>query len=194
MKVQAINNNCNNPSFGVVKYNKAGLERLNKFLGANAQDFIQSQSYNNTADILLIGDKVKVLYKNNFYEMQNYRKTKFEELLLEDDSHFHVNDGGECGFDIFPTDYPMYLEHLSAKWTTVPYKLGDKRGLFVTNTNIAYSLDYGLGNDEYANAHEMASHLDKFELAHIDVEKRMLFEDNSWTEIYEKNDEKLKSK
>lgn len=185
MRVQALNSNYNNPSFGVVKYNKAGLERLNKSLGGNAQDFIQSQSYNHSADIFLLGDKVKIFYNKKFYEIQNYRKTKFEELLLEDDSHFHVNDGGECGFDIFPTDYPMYLKHLSEKWITVPYKLGDKRGLFITNTNIACGVDYGIGNDEYINAHEMASHLDKFELAHIDIKARMLSEDNSWTEAYE---------
>lgn len=180
MQIQRIqSNNCNNPTFGVVRYNKAGLERLNKKLGANAQDFIQSQSHNNSADIFLLGDKVKILYKNNFYEIQNYRKTKFDELLLEDDSHFHVNDGGECGFDVFLTDYPMYLEHLSQNWITVPYKSNGKRGLFVTNTNMAYSADYGLNNIEYTNAHEMASHIDKFELAHINVKKHMLSEYNS---------------
>ena len=183
MQVQSINNN--NPNFGVVKYNKAGFERLNKKLGANAKDFIELQNSNNNADIFLLGDKVKVLYKKQFYEIQNYHKTKFDELLLEDDSHFHVNDG-KNGFDIFPTDYEMYLKHLLNNWITVPFKLGEKKGLFVTNTNIKYGADYGAENIEYTNAHEMASHLDKFETANINTKARMLLEDNSWTEVYEK--------
>ena len=40
MKVQQTKNN---PIFGVVKYNKAGLERLNAKLGSNAKDFIEAQ-------------------------------------------------------------------------------------------------------------------------------------------------------
>ena len=117
--------------------------------------------------------------------MQNYRKKNFDELILGDDSHFYVNDGKHV-FDILPTDYYIYLDHLMEDWITVPFKLSEKKGLFVTNTRENCSIDYGLDNVEYANAHEMASHLNKFELAHINTEERMLIEDNSWAEAYEK--------
>jgi len=115
--------------------------------------------------------------------MQNYRKTKVDNILFEDNSHFTVNDGNKY-FDIFPTDYPMYLKHLINEWITIPFKFAEKNGIFVTNTNIQNGINYGPENIEYANAHEMASQIDKFVKSKEDVIEQFILEDNSWTEAY----------
>ena len=181
MQIQRIQKN--NLSFGVVEYDKAGLERLNKKLCSNANSFIESQKSNNTANILLFGDQVNISYKNQFYKIQNYCKMKFNELIFENDAHFVVRDGKSL-FDIYPTDYPMYLQHLINKWVGVPFELNGKKGLFVTNTSIEHRINYGDKNIEYANAHAMASNIDLFEKTHKDVQERMLLEENSWSEAY----------
>jgi len=52
MQVQQINNN---PNFGIVKYNRAGLERLNTKLGANAKDFIETQKNKQFCRYIFVG-------------------------------------------------------------------------------------------------------------------------------------------
>ena len=77
------------PSFGVVRGNRAGFNRLYRSLGTDtARSFIKSQKENKVADILLKGDKVKVAYAGNKYDIKNYTKTKYDELIFCDDSHF----------------------------------------------------------------------------------------------------------
>ena len=185
MIVDSVKTRCT-PNFGVVKYNKAGLARLNDKLGSNAQNFINSQSANHTADIFLLGDKVKVLYNKRAYEIPNYRNTNFNRLIFEEDSHFTVSDGSNHSFEVLPMDYPLYLQHLWDELIAVPFTLDKKRGLFVTNTKNGMGVNYGRDNIEYANAHEMASHLEKFQIAGINAKERMLLEDNSWAEAYKK--------
>lgn len=191
MLVSSVQSENFTPSFGVVRGNRAGFNRLYRNLGADtARQFIKSQKGNKTADILLLGDKVKVAYAGNKYDIKNYTKTKFDELILSDDSHFWVNDGGKFGFDIFPTDYPMYLKHLSNEWAIVPFNLKEKRGIFVTDTQMRYIDNFSDDNAVYSNAQNMALHLKKFNENGTYIRERIILENKSWAEAYAKTMEK----
>ena len=187
MLIKSVEKNNISPSFGVVRGNRAGFNRLYRSLGADtARSFIKSQKENKIADILLKGDKVKVAYAGQIYDMQNYTKTKCDELILSDDSHFWACDGGKFGFDIFPTDYPMYLDHLCEHWAIVPFKHKNKRGIFVTDTEMKYIDNFSGDNVVYSNAKNMASHLNKFAQNGTYIRERIILENKSWAKTYEK--------
>ena len=86
----------------------------------------------------------------------------------------------------------MYLDHLLEHWTIVPFKLKDKRGIFVTDTKMENINNFSGKNVVYSNAKNMVSHLNKFKQNGTDIKERIIFEDKSWAEAYEKMMKKIK--